>query len=788
MDKTIRVWDVEKATLLKTLLGHSKPVSAIAFSEDGQHLVSASEDTTIKVWDALGGSQIHLMRSLDSALNSCALLPGDRQVVSAQTDCKLAIFDVVSGRRVRSLADCHARSINHVSVSPNGRLVCSSSDDGTARIWSVGDWNTVCVLTGHTGPIAEAAFSPQSDRLVTASDDFSLIVWDVTKPSSQSELQQAQRQLEQVSETVACSQLVRRMRGHTGMVRSCDWSSNGRLIASASRDTHICLWFAETGKLCSTLTGSLDWITCCRFSPNSKLLASASWDYNIILWDVKSGNRVNTLSGHHGAVSAVSFAPDGTRLASASFDGTLKIWDPRAGHEVTTLRGHQRRVLDCMFSSSGNAILSCSDDATARLWDAVAGTEVATLQGHSAGVRSVAFNPTTKQVISAGDDNAVRVWEPLRPKKRVGAGAADGHGSSSSSSAFALGGSFQDAAAAEAAAAEEEEEERVAAAEGRAAARGGHHSDWVTQLAYHPNGTQLLSCSRDCTVLLHDASEHAVLSTVCELQQRSVNGALFLPTGEVVTVSDDGALRVWPLKKKQSSSVPAARLLHEGQPIKAVCLSADGQHAGTVGWDNALRHHDGKTLGTATASQASIKVRDWLTSCAVSTDGEHLAAGCYDNRVYVWTCDAGGRMRALVKHSNWVLAVAFSPDKESRHLASASFDGSVVLWEWRTETAVGVLQLGKRVNCVAFSNCGRYLFTGSHRQRCAVWSVKSLLLRKGADPKLAAEQCLVAEFPCKAPCTAIAVSPLSERGIHFSVGDALGNVQFLSLVLPTDDF
>ena len=56
-DKTIRIWDAEtSAAVGKPLEGHSGWVESVAYSPDGQHIISGSEDKTIRIWDAETGA------------------------------------------------------------------------------------------------------------------------------------------------------------------------------------------------------------------------------------------------------------------------------------------------------------------------------------------------------------------------------------------------------------------------------------------------------------------------------------------------------------------------------------------------------------------------------------------------------------------------------------------------------------------------------------------------------------------------------------------------------------
>ena len=101
-----------------------------------------------------------------------------------------------------------------------------------------------------------------------------------------------------------------------------------------------------------TLEGYSDWVSLVAFSHNSTRIASASHDSTIKIWDANSGDCLQTLEGYSDSVKLVAFSHDSTRIASASHDRTIKIWDANSGDCLQTLEGH-RSLRDLSFDSTG---------------------------------------------------------------------------------------------------------------------------------------------------------------------------------------------------------------------------------------------------------------------------------------------------------------------------------------------------------------------------------------------------------------------------------------------------
>lgn len=50
-DKTVKLWDINKGNVIRTLEGHRNSVNSLSFSADGRFIVSGSRDKTVRIWD-----------------------------------------------------------------------------------------------------------------------------------------------------------------------------------------------------------------------------------------------------------------------------------------------------------------------------------------------------------------------------------------------------------------------------------------------------------------------------------------------------------------------------------------------------------------------------------------------------------------------------------------------------------------------------------------------------------------------------------------------------------------
>jgi WD40 repeat protein len=257
-DNTIKIWDLNKNLLIKTLEGHTSFIYCLALLSDG-NIASGSGDKSIKIWD--GENDYKYINALNGHTDGvkCLLVLKNGNLISRSWDKCIRVWDYKSYKCIKTIEDHTRYGVSLINLIDG--FYASGYEDNTIKIWNT---NNECVNTiKDDNSVFSLLLLPENN---IASGSYQTIkIWkcDIDYKNIQ---------------------YIYTIKGHTNYIYTL-YLVNDDYILSGSGDKTIKVWDLKNGYQCiNTLTGHNNRISSLLILNNDRLI-STSQDGTVRLWN-----------------------------------------------------------------------------------------------------------------------------------------------------------------------------------------------------------------------------------------------------------------------------------------------------------------------------------------------------------------------------------------------------------------------------------------------------------------------------------------------------------------------
>ncbi|RWA05589.1 hypothetical protein EKO27_g9520 [Xylaria grammica] len=416
-DRTVRFYDAATGAHRQTLNPQKSGIHSMAFSRGGETLAITIEDR-VQLWNVAarrlaGAVRYQMLEGHTGVVIAVAFSHDGEMLVSGSEDGTIRVWDVATGELQKTI-EPQMEHVYAVAFSPDNKTLAVGGyiggGDGAVSLWDVATGAHIDSFGRDSEPVTAVVFSPDGGILASAAYDrtesFKKLTLRPQSPTS------------------------RRFKGHTGSVLAVAFSPDGKTLASGSFDNTVRLWDITAAWPSSDRPGELsDPVTAVGFLPNGKILVSASESGLLRLWDVATAQPDSIVEEYRIDLSPGAYRPTHGMTLAVSSDGTMiafnlgngiQIWDRTITSPNSKVLGIHD-ALDVVFSPDNKMLASVSGDHALLLYDLTA-TWPERRVLLSKGVWEIAFSPDSKMLASISlGKGALRLWDltATPPKGRV---------------------------------------------------------------------------------------------------------------------------------------------------------------------------------------------------------------------------------------------------------------------------------------------------------------------------------------------------------------------------------
>lgn len=166
------LWDTRSGKPSGPTLDDDSVVWAVAFHPNGESCATASEGTA-RIWNLATGRSHALAGGDRGRIVALAFSRDGQRLLTGSTDRSVRLWNAATGEPVGEPL-LHSSATWAVGFSPDGQTLLAGGRDGRLQLWDTATGLPVCSVRAHQGAIWDLSWPPGGRTLFTASADHTI--------------------------------------------------------------------------------------------------------------------------------------------------------------------------------------------------------------------------------------------------------------------------------------------------------------------------------------------------------------------------------------------------------------------------------------------------------------------------------------------------------------------------------------------------------------------------------------------------------------------------------------
>ncbi len=444
------LWDFSSGKELHRWAAHYGWISTIAFSPDGQKIISGGDDGSIFIWD-ITGKLIGQLLGHRQEITSLASMPGTTHLLSGSVDGYLIMHDTSDGKVLQRF-QFGGSPLTAFSVSADGQKAVSVYQNGDIKVWDLAAQALINTFPGNDEDIQAIAINPDGSWILMGDSSTPQPSLNMLSTSNgvlidQLKLDCVPKQIKLLADGstafIICSNTIiqvdipdwsvyQRFNGHGEIFNAISITPDGLYGLTGANDGTLRAWNLGDQIYFQTVPVAVNYINSLAITPDGNYLVINGYYeyalYSLVKWDIAQKSVVKRYVREL-AVSqgGTAISPDGSYLTAAGVDKSYEI----SNVFVWNLAGGG---VDCLFNDfirNASAVAFTPDSSLVLVGSQVPGEPVGQLSLYdiktckevlkfetNEDVSSVAINPDGRYAASgSGFLGRVILWEVATGKE-----------------------------------------------------------------------------------------------------------------------------------------------------------------------------------------------------------------------------------------------------------------------------------------------------------------------------------------------------------------------------------